>query len=506
MNAIKNIIKTVLAVCTAAGIASCNDFLDVSPDSRTEVVPGNVAKLLVSAYPESLPNLMLELMSDNIADLGTQYTFPYSLFQEAYNFSEITYLGQDSPYSVWETCYGAIQTANTALQAIGEYGDEYDLSAEKGEALLCRAYAHFILSNAFCQAYNSETSSTDLGIAYIKDMVDDVKVNRPRGTVAETYKMIGEDIEEGLPLIDDRNYAQQKYHFNMRSAYSFAAQFYLYYGKYREAIDAANVALGEDPTALYRDYSSWAKLTTAKEYTISWVNSLQAANFLIMGGTSIAGRVYSSRYGIATTTESETLLSSGPWNTYNYETLIFTDSNHMYVGVSGQSIFFPKQIEYFVYTDPVQGIGYPYIATVPFSAEKTLLNRAEAYALLGEYESAVKDLNYFYLGSQIKTPLTLEQIHTYYSNYAYNKELSPRGIDLSGDIKVFVNACLHARRLLTFHEGGRTLDLKRYGIAYTHTVDTNTLPYDIEIEPYDKRLAIQIPEWAIAAGVTPNPR
>jgi hypothetical protein len=62
---------------------------------------------------------------------------------------------------------------------------------------------------------------------------------------------------------------------------------------------------------------------------------------------------------------------------------------------------------------------------------------------------------------------------------------------------------LHARRIAAAQEGTRLQDLKRYGIAYTHVCDGAT---NIEIEPYDKRLAIQIPGNVASAGMTENPR
>src|SRR5690606_35382785 len=62
----------------------------------------------------------------------------------------------DSPFSVWEQYYKAIATANHALEAIDELEKEdetLNLDALRGEALMCRAYGHFILVNIFSQAY-----------------------------------------------------------------------------------------------------------------------------------------------------------------------------------------------------------------------------------------------------------------------------------------------------------------------------------------------------------------
>lgn len=54
----------------------------------------------------------------------------------------------DSPYDLWNDCYKAIASANLALQAIEEMGTPHPYPT-KGEALMCRAYAHWVLTNIF---------------------------------------------------------------------------------------------------------------------------------------------------------------------------------------------------------------------------------------------------------------------------------------------------------------------------------------------------------------------
>ena len=107
-------------------------------------------------------------------------------------------------------------------------GNPQSLSAQRGEALLCRAYNHFVLATTFCKAY-STNADKDLGIPYIKEPETSVNPQYSRGTVAEVYQNIAADLEEGLPLIDDNIYSRVKYHFNKKAAYAFAARFYLYY-------------------------------------------------------------------------------------------------------------------------------------------------------------------------------------------------------------------------------------------------------------------------------------
>ncbi len=66
-------------------------------------------------------------------------------------------------------------------------------------------------------------------------------------------------MEEGLQLIDDNNYTVPKYHFNRKAAYAFAARFYLYHQKYDQAIECANIALGDNAALVTRDWGALGK-------------------------------------------------------------------------------------------------------------------------------------------------------------------------------------------------------------------------------------------------------
>lgn len=499
----KNILfrTTMVLFAGIISFASCDDYLNEIPDNRTELdTPEKVTKLLVSAYAISTPTILHELMSDNMSDRGKQYGVSYTMFDEAYRMKEISGEAQDAPYTIWEANYAAITAANGALEAIEKLSDNYNLSTQKGEALLCRAYAHFTLCNAFCQAYNTQSSDQDLGIPYVYE-VETTAINAyERGTVEEVYEKINEDIEAGLRLIDDNLYTQPKYHFNKRAAYAFAARFNLFYGNYDKAIEYATVALGDNPSSMLRDYTNYGNYTSTTEYTNAWVSSEVNANIMLQGQQSLGGRMYTGRYVVTYAKATETLHSSGPWESFG-GSLIF--SVYVY-HVQYTSYMFPKQMEYFVYTDQVAGIGHPYLMLAPFTTEKTLLDRAEAYTLKGEYDKAAADLSYVYEGSGAMA-ISTSNISVFYSTASslYRKPINPRFTVNSGMQTNFVHACLHMRRILTVHEGDRFLDIKRYGIRYEHEIDGES---SIVIEPFDKRLAIQIPALVIAAGMQENPR
>ncbi len=503
------------ALLAAAALFSCDDYLDKMPDNRTDpehLSSEQMSKMLVSAYAMSLPVCMQELMSDNVTDYGRRIDAGSSLFEEAYLFTDILSDATDSPSDVWAANYSAIAAANTVLEAIEQQvaeGKSPDgFAAQKGEALLCRAYAHFTLCNAFCQAYNEQTSATDLGIPYVEKPEKTVYNQYERGTVAEVYEKIARDIEEGLPLIDDTKYTQPKYHFNLRAARAFAAQFYLYYLKPEKAVEYADAAIGEDPTPLFRNWSPWLNdCTSSEEFTNVYVASDENANFFIQGFSSLFFRHGPGRYVLTFQLMGQTLTSAGPWGTYGMQP--YGQTFHFTNG--GQGYFLPVQSEYFMYTDEAAGIGYPYLVQVVYSVEKTIIDRAEAHVMLKEYDLAARDLNWFYeqADTDPEHPLeinsTAEEIAEFYADGdpRYSKPLAPRFAVEEGMQTQMINACLHARRIAGIHTGVRLQDLKRYGIAYDHFVDGGN---NISVEPYDKRLAIQIPDIVAEAGVERNPR
>lgn len=494
---------------TGVLLASCNNFLDELPDNRTEVdTPEKVGRLLVSAYAQTSPALLQELMSDNMTDTGANIEIGMNIFPEGYLFREISSSGQDSPYYIWIYYYGAVSSANLALQTIDKMEAEgHDMSAYRGEALMCRAYAHFMLCNTFCQAYNPQSGTTDPGIPYMEELEVSAKAtDYPRGTVARVYEKIAKDIEAGFPLIEDELYSVPKYHFTKKAAAAFAANFFLYYGEYQKSIDYADIAIGENPVRNRKDFKSYA-YTSALEYANAYCSTAEPSNFLISAYNSLVFVVlryrYSSHQSIVV---GESNASDGPWNYDDPSKKLYHSRNFYFADNS--AYFFPKIAYRFYFTDQVQLIGYYYHVQLLYSLEKTLVDRAEAHTMLGNYSDAATDLSLAYtLSSEYDYSFTDSYISNYYESVATpgktKKTLAPRFPISTGTQENLIHACLHIRRVLTTNDGTRLQDIKRYGIAYTHYVADGDY---ISIEPFDKRLAIQLPSEVIANGMEPNPR
>jgi len=496
---------------------SCEEFLDETPDNRAVIdAEEKITRLLVSAYPETSYCYLSELSSDNVDDNGGAWTAFDRLQTQTYNWQDVTEVSNDSPQDLWDACYKAIATANQALASVEELGLSGNLDAQKGEALMCRAFGHFVLVNVFSKAYSETTGSSDLGIPWIDAPETMVSPKYNRTTVADVYEKINADIEEALPLINDNVYEVPKYHFNKKAAYAFAARFNLYYRKYDQVIEYATKVLGANPSSVLRDWEYAGTLSQNDDLRGNeFISVNNRATLLLTSAYSFWGRIHGpysagAKYAHnATISNRETTGSTGPWGSY-------TNFYYRYASYSSlPKVIIRKISEYFEYTDPVNGIGFAHIIHPVFTTDETLLCRAEAYAFKKEYDLATADLSAFMVAFSTSGALSREAVNDFYSGIAYytpaeptvKKELQPDFTVESGEQENFIQCILHLRRILTVHEGLRWFDVKRYGIKiYRRTVENNIITVTDELPADDPRRAIQLPQDVINAGLEANPR
>jgi hypothetical protein len=159
MNVMK---KKYSAIATVALLllAGCDNFLSEVPDNRASIdSKEEIAALLVTAYPDGNYIPFCEAMSDNVEDNPSQSLDPRNT--DPYYWREVNSVAQDSPENYWNACYSAIAAANHALEAIDKYNNPAQFNDERGEALVCRAYAHFMLVSLFAKIYHPLTAGQD---------------------------------------------------------------------------------------------------------------------------------------------------------------------------------------------------------------------------------------------------------------------------------------------------------------------------------------------------------
>ena len=527
---------SILTVC------SCKD-LDEAPDNRTEIdTVDKVQQLLTSGYPVSVPAVICELSGDNLIDnnvcVPATHNDAYAHFHEqAYEWEDIDNYStgeDDTPYTVWEAYYQGIAVANHAIEAMlkmsNDPAHDRELAHSWGEAHLLRAYLHFVLVNVFAEAYKDETqSANDVGIPYVSEVEKTVTVDysdpKYRKSVAQVYNLIEKDILEGIDLVDDAKYKVPAYHFNRNAANALAARFYLYKRDYEKCVKYATVALGTNPASSLR---KWATMSSNTIYTLlnDFNDETAPCNYMLQTTYSLFDRMLSAcRYALGKGKKEEKvdntqdILYEGGGPNWTSRLKAFDGKIYRWGAGSEYGSWLFRIYEYFEYTDKIAGIGYVHIIYQPFTAEETLLCRAEAEVYLGQTDKALADLGFWTASHMVEDPLTQEGVNKFYkgepSKNIYVSELHPMDMspewtyeELPDDSKRLIDCVLHFRRIETMFEGLRWFDIKRYGITVHHAYRD---PREDEIHHdylywNDPRRVMQIPQNVIEAGYPSNNR
>ena len=530
-------------VALSLGLTSCDDFLDKLPDNRTEAnTEEKIEKLLVSAYPTHDHMAFTEYASDNVDDMGESNPNTDRFLDEIFGWIDVTETDNQDPESYWMDLYQCIETANMALEGIGAMGGATTttLKEMQAEALMCRAYAHFMLVNVFATHYDSGDPNA-LGISYVTETEKELNPKYQRETVHQNYAHIAEDLEAALPYVGDSYYSVPKYHFNRNAAYAFATRFYLYYEKYDKAIEYANKVLGTSPSTMLRDWAILNTMPYGSKYqqdptTLHVIETTLNCNLLLHTSYSTQGVYFGGfstghRYSHnAFLGENETISALAKYWDGSYSDFAYRVARYSGTNMNAWSQW--RMPYLFEYTDPVAGIGYSHTVYAAFTGDEVLLNRAEAYIMQKNFDKACEDMTIWlrnvvsdrYKSVVVDTASVskfMKSMPYAYDNYkgehndsinsSLKKHLNPKfTIDAEGSTQEhMLQFVLAMRRYETLHEGKRWFDIKRWGIEIPRRrMNSSGEPEKVIdwLKVDDPRRAIQIPQKVREAGYTPNPR
>lgn len=521
-------------------LTSCN-FLDQEPDLRSEInTQKKVQMLLVSGY--QMPNIagIGETMSDNDVDNNAPDSRGKcfneepleQMYTQMFTFQDVTsasFSNQDSPAFIWNNCYHNIAVANQAIEAINQLEKDGGpkLNTERAEALMIRAYNHFILVNIFCHAYKDATlSKQDVGIHYMTSTESTVRPQYERGTVAEVYKNIEKDLVDALETygVDDSYYSVPKYHFNKNAAYAFAARFYLFTRQYDKVVRYADLVLGSTPASLMWDAKTAKEYGNVENERNAWFDAKSPANLMISDCHSVFSRSFFpgyNRFVINYDPLDMTINGPGPNWTSRFPGFNIWHVDQKY------GAFLTKIDEYFEYTDKVAGIGMVHMLRREFTTGETLLCRAEAQIMLGNIDAAIADMDTWTKGYLCTIDLTRSNIESFFSKrkntianshlgeQSYERyfqivpnlhcqDLTPEWTAFSEDKLPYIWCVLHLRRIENMHDGTRFFDIKRYGMEVIHYFGSENKRLFLCWN--DDRKAVQLPPEVQIAGMKPNER
>ena len=482
-----------LSTFSLLSLAGCDKYLDTIPDNRTEInTPEKISELLVHAYPIANYSAFCELMSDNASD-NFPGSPPSPIYGKPYLWEDVLQLDQDSPQNYWSACYASIASANQALESIRLLGGGKELNPQKGEALVARAYSHFMLVNLFSKFYDAASATTDPGIPYVTEVEKVVTKQYERKTVAFVYDMIEKDLLEGLPLLNNQAYKVPAYHFTTNAANAFVSRFYLYKKNYDKVIEYANKVAGAGGFALnMRNWNTNYSTKSFTEITFAYSQVTEKSNLLLCETGSFWGRFYArQKYGLSG--------SGAGLGRLLYFSPNPSGGNWAYsVFGNDQGFYLPKYNEYFVRVTANANIGNGYNMIPLFQTEEVLFNRAEALVYKGDGAGALADLNTF-LSLRIRSYSPATHNLTIAKNNAFYGTTNSGG--------ALLQTILDFRRVEFMHEGMRWFDLLRYKVPVTHNILGNDgKSKTITLSATDNRRVLQIPQEASLSGVPANPR
>lgn len=559
----------ILAAMVSLALTSCNDFLDTVPDTRVKLGESSNAKdaietcrkLMMDAYTSTNYATTCEFGTDNIVDdnapspTGMNYNLNYyeQTDEELFQWKDVKMgMSNDSPSGVWSGCYGAIASDNAVLEALEKIEanfpdmtqeDRNRITAIRAEARMSRAYHAFILVNVFSMPYRGEDQK-DLGIPYPTKPETTVRPQYDRGTVPETYAAIEKDMLLAIDSIDDGIYKIPKYHFNKQAAYAFAARFYLFKREYDKVEKYATLAFnGQDPATMMQD--GWQKKSQfygSDDIYRYWTSTARPGVFMCIATYSTAGRRYGRRFSCNYFAKRSTIQGPGlSWSGIRWTRSTTPDEFHkkfsMHPAFSGfcyyrgdseyGEFFVGNSGELFEYTDKIQGIGYAHMVRTEFTAEETLLCRAEARAFMGDLDGALADITIWDNGMKkgIEDQYGFKEVthNLVVQMYSNDKMLDdsyqfgivkPIHIDevcptkpewqMTDANMPYIQCIQHLRRIHTVHNGMRWFDIKRLGLEIVH--EYGRFGTKLTLKTLDPRYAVQVPSEVLSAGMTPSYR
>lgn len=283
---------------------SCNDWLEVSPDTETDK---STLLKKESGYADALSGIYAKMCSDNLygknmtwyglelmgggakAMYGTNANFMAFFFNPKASYYMESLRNQFTD-PIWNEEYNAIANINSLLKDIdgnqGAFqGDDYKVY--KGELLGLRAFLHFDVLRLFADAYTSADYSADKTyIPYVTDLTSNV---HPLLTNDQVCELALKDLTEAKELLKSdpmytnsdpseyvcsavsgslsnrnkygiKSWHNRRFHFNYYAVLGTMARIYLWKGDKTNALACAK------------------EVIDAPEGTFTWVNPTLVSN------------------------------------------------------------------------------------------------------------------------------------------------------------------------------------------------------------------------------------
>lgn len=447
---------SVCLVFIAFFTACEKDWLEAKPNQKL-VVPTSIQDFQAILDNTSMLSTVSgggEVSSDNYYITKDVWDgLPSPIDKNSYVWDKDIFAGLSA--GDWDTPYRHIFYANNVLDEIDKIkpapSDQSSWNNVKGSALFYRAFGHFTVASLFAKTYTASTAGTDLGII-LKKTADFNEVAR-RANLQESYDFILGDVQLAARLLPPLPSIKTRP--SKAAAYALLSRICLSMERYQQAKLYADSMLQIQPNLL--DYNTDVNLTA--NFPFPQLNSevifrmTLASRAIILNTRAIIDPALYASY------DNNDLRKEGFYR--------LTNNILRYKGSYEGSV-----------------VSFGGLAT-----DEVYLNRAEAYARLGDINNAMADLNTL-MKKRWRNTVPYQNITAIDQDDAIRKILVER------------------RKQLVFR-GIRWIDLKRLNkdpkFQVTLTRDLNGQIYTLA--PNSNRYVFPIPDnELLVSNVEQNPR
>lgn len=438
-------------------LLSCDGFLDeVDKDKLVPEKTDHYAALLLNEFNYEYPIFRtVDYMTDNVVENSTSLSSAKASAKTTFTWQREIEIDENgnklgSINNSWEKMYEDIAISNYVIELIDNaIGDKNEIKFIKGEAYFIRALSYFNLLNLYGQPFIETSKNIDLGVPLRAGIGVEEKYDR--NTVAEGYQFIENDLKLAIDLIDGSDIQKSIWHPNLASCYLLMSRVCLYQNKWNETVSWADKVISTKKLSLmYADRTFVSKENPEVLYSYNNVNPVFSTS------TANGYRVNSELIDMYDTKD-------------NRKTQYFATIDNG----SGKITYHSKK-----YTPSFTTIGFTNLRVA-----EAYLNRAEAYAHIGENELALNDL---------------KTLHSY-------RYSSTSGITYPTEPSQILSMVLKERRKeLCFEDHHRWFDLRRmenrpvikhkYSLVNDDGVKVGTETYTLLSNDYNYSLPIPLKE------------
>ena len=278
------------------GVTSCDSYIDITPRGAVTVDSARqYYELIVSPmrcyYPSSFILLSDNQWSKEAEILGNESTSADGI---NFTFNEQADRTLIPDNNLYENIYAFILRSNLIIDNIdAAIGSQETKTLAKAEARTFRAWDHFLAVNTFAKAYDPATAATDGGVCIMDHY--DLEATPAKSTVAQVYDFIISELEESVPLLQEK--PENVYHPNRAFGYALLAKAYLFHRDWAKAQQAAEASLRINSTLVdYNVINNAGGTSRCKDYAKT--NNPEVLSYQWMAGWGGAEQVCLYHYGM----------------------------------------------------------------------------------------------------------------------------------------------------------------------------------------------------------------